>query len=105
MSALRRYEILLPKRFNDGAAVPEELFADTAAELRERFGAMSWETQIIRGEWEHEGVIFRDELLRVVVDAPRTADAQQFFVELKETLKTRFQQIEMWITWFDIGTI
>ncbi len=105
MSALRRYEILLPKRFNDGTAVPEEFFADTGAELRERFGAMSWDTQIIRGEWEHEGVIFRDELLRVVVDTPRTPDAQQYFVDLKEKLKARFQQIEMWITWVDIGTI
>src|SRR6266853_3958790 len=75
MSALRRYEILLPRRFNDGTAVPDELLADTATELREKFGAMSWETQIIRGEWEHEGVVFRDELLRVVIDAPRTAEA------------------------------
>ena len=74
MSALRRYEILLPRRFNDGTAVPEELLADTATELRENFGAMSWETQIIRGEWEYEGVIFRDELLRVVVDATRTPE-------------------------------
>ncbi|MEA3208834.1 MAG: hypothetical protein QOE70_1891 [Chthoniobacter sp.] len=105
MSALRRYEILLPRRFNDGTAVPEELLADTATELREQFGAMSWETQIIRGEWEHEGVIFRDELLRIVVDAPPTPEAQRFFVAFKESLKARFQQIEMWITWFDIGTV
>ena len=105
MSALRRYEILLPRRFNDGTAVPDELLADTATELREKFGAMSWETQIIRGEWEHEGVVFRDELLRVVIDAPRTAEAQRFFVEFKEKLKARFEQIEIWVTWFDIGTI
>src|SRR5437588_11383803 len=75
MSALRRYEILLPRRFNDRTAVPDELLADTATELREHFGAMSWETQIIRGDWEHEDVIFRDELLRLVVDAPRTPEA------------------------------
>jgi hypothetical protein len=105
MSALRRYEILLPRRFNDRTAVPDELLADTATELREHFGAMSWETQIIRGEWDHEGVIFRDELIRLVVDAPRTPEAHRFFVDFKEKLKARFRQIEMWITWFDIGTI
>lgn len=105
MSALRRYEILLPRRFNDGTEVPEELLADTATELREKFGAMSWETQIIRGEWEHEGVIFRDELLRIVIDAPRTREAQQFFVDFKEKLKARFQQVEMWISAFDIEVI
>jgi len=27
--AFRRFEILLPLRFNDGSAVPEELVADT----------------------------------------------------------------------------
>jgi hypothetical protein len=29
MSSLRRYEILLPLRFNDGQQVPPELVADT----------------------------------------------------------------------------
>ena len=47
----RRYEILLPLRFNDGAEVPEQLLVDTLFELRERFGAVSSETQIIQGQW------------------------------------------------------
>ena len=33
MSASRRYEILLPLRFNDGQAVPDALIADTLLEL------------------------------------------------------------------------
>jgi hypothetical protein len=33
MSASRRYEILLPLRFNDGHPVPDELVADTLIEL------------------------------------------------------------------------
>ena len=49
MSALRRYEILLPLRFNDGQSVPDALISDTLIELENRFGAVSWETQIIRG--------------------------------------------------------
>ena len=105
MSSLRRYEILLPKLFNDGNAIPDEFFGDTLSELRSRFGAVSLETQIIRGQWEHGGQIYRDEVLRVFVDVPRTEDAHEFFIDFKETLKARFQQIEMWITWFDIGTI
>ena len=35
-SSYRRYEILLPRRFNDGQAVPDELIAETLLELRER---------------------------------------------------------------------
>ena len=47
--AFRRFEILLPLRFNDGALVPEELVGDTLLSLRQRFGAVSCETQTIRG--------------------------------------------------------
>jgi hypothetical protein len=49
MSASRRYEILLPLRFNDGQQVPEELLSDALVELEQKFEAVSWETQIIRG--------------------------------------------------------
>ena len=105
MNELRRFEILLPRRFNDGSWIPKRLFVLTLRELRIPFGAVSNETQVIRGQWEYSGVIFRDEVMRGFVDAPRTSHAQDFFVEFKETLKARFQQIEMWITWFDIGTI
>ena len=63
MSSLqRRFEILLPQRFNDGQAVPDELFADTLLELRQQFHAVSSETQIIRGAWEHGGQAFRERL-------------------------------------------
>jgi hypothetical protein len=43
---IRRYEILLPLRFNDGQPVPDELVADTLLELEQQFGAgspsLSW---------------------------------------------------------------
>lgn len=45
----RRFEILLPLRFNDGRAVPDELIGATLEELQDRFGAVSCETQAIRG--------------------------------------------------------
>lgn len=45
----RRFEILLPLRFNDGQPVPDDLVAETVVELRTRFGAVSCETQTIRG--------------------------------------------------------
>jgi hypothetical protein len=34
-TSFRRFEILLPLRFNDGRPVPDELIADTINELRE----------------------------------------------------------------------
>ena len=43
----RRYEILLPLRFNDGQRVPKALLAQTVQELEDRFGAVSCETQTL----------------------------------------------------------
>ena len=63
-SSLRRYEILLPLRFNDGSPVPDELVGQTILELRQQFHAISSETQVIRGHWQHQGEEFRDELGR-----------------------------------------
>ena len=52
--SLRRYEILLPLRFNDGQPMPDDLVADTLVELEQRFGAVSIETQRISGLWRKE---------------------------------------------------
>ncbi len=62
MSALRRYEILLPSQFNDGRPIPQELIADTLSELEQEFGAVSCEAQAILGLWRREGELYRDSL-------------------------------------------
>ena len=58
MTALRRYEILLPLRFNDNQPVPDSMLGEALVELRRRFGAVTWETQVIEGAWEHAGQLF-----------------------------------------------
>ena len=98
MSMLRRYEILVPLVFNNGSAVPEELLAQTFAELRARFGAASWETQVLRGSWEHEGTTYEENFTRSFVDVPDDPEHRRFFIDLKEKLKTRFDQLDVWIT-------
>lgn len=95
---LRRFEVLLPLRFNDGRAVPDDLLADTLIELESRFGAVSCESQTIRGLWQHEGQGFRDDLVRVFVDVEDAPSSREFFTEFKERLKTRFQQLDIWLT-------
>ena len=98
MNALRRYEILVPLVFNDGQPVPEELLALTFAELRDRFGAASWETQTVRGTWEWQREVHEDNLTRFFVDVPDVPEHRQFFRFFKETLKERFRQLDIWIT-------
>jgi hypothetical protein len=93
----RRFEVLLPLRFNDGQAVPEEAVAETLLELESRFGAVSCETQSIRGYWRHEGASYRDDLIRVFVDVVDDPGYRQFFLDLKVRLKVRYQQLDIWM--------
>ena len=101
----RRFELLLPTKFNSGQSVPNETFADTLLELEERFGAVSCETQTIEGRWRYRGQLYRDESIRIFVDVPDTAESRQFFVELKERLKERFQQVDIWMTTYPLEVI
>lgn len=102
---LRRFEVLLPLRFNDGQSVPEALIADTLIELEDRFGAVSCETQTIRGHWRYEGIPYRDDLIRVFVDVPDEPEARRFFIEFKVRLKAVFGQIDIWMTTYLIEVI
>jgi hypothetical protein len=95
----------LPLRFNDGQPVPNELIADALLELRLRFGAVSCETQTIRGLWQHQEQIFRDDLVRVFVDVSDEPESRAFFVDFKERIKTRFQQLDIWMTTYPIDVI
>jgi hypothetical protein len=104
-ASFRRFEILLPLRFNDGKPVPDELVADTLTDLEQRFGAVSSESQVIRGIWHSQGQVFRDESARVFVDVPDLPENRQFFVELKDRLKVRLQQLDIWMTSYLIDVI
>lgn len=104
-TTLRRYEFLLPLRFNDGQPVPDTLVADSLLELEDRFGAVSSETQVIRGFWKHEGQRYRDELVRIFVDVPDNPETREFFAAYKEQLKSRFRQIDIWMTTYPIEVV
>jgi hypothetical protein len=84
----RRFELLLPTRFNSGDVGRAELFAETLLDLEARFGAVSSETQRIEGRWRYHE--YRDELVRIFCDVPDSAENRQFFIAFKETLKARF---------------
>jgi hypothetical protein len=101
----RRYEILLPLRFNDGREVPGSLVAETLLDLRSSFGAVSSESQIIQGQWQHGGEVYRDATVRVFVDVVDTPENRAYFVRLKEQLKARFQQIDIWLTSYPIDVL
>jgi hypothetical protein len=100
---LRRFEILLPLKFNDGTRVPAELLEQTKAELKREFGGLSSESQVIQGfDRDTDG---EDTMVRLFADVPDTAENLAFFLTAKERLKKRFQQEEIWITTHQIESI
>ena len=104
-SNFRRFEILLPLQFNDGQTIPNTLLGQTVTQLRDQFGSVSTETQIIRGLWQHAGTSYRDELTRIFVDVPDTPENREFFRSFKEQLKVRFQQLDIWMVAYPVEVI
>ncbi|MBP9665222.1 MAG: hypothetical protein KBD94_11410 [Pyrinomonadaceae bacterium] len=102
---LRRYEILLPLQFNDGTDVPSELLSDAVLEIVDRFGAVSYETQKVEGHWRHEGVLYRDTLVKVVIDLTDDRANHKWMREYKSRWKTKLGQIDLWLVSYviDIG--
>jgi len=100
--SFRRYEIILPTRYNDGSPVEEEHYLWAGEELADRFGAYTFEPQPLRGVWIHQGARYQENNLRVFVDVEDTPENAEFFNRFKEALKRRFRQIDIWIVSYEI---
>ncbi len=57
--------------------------ADAVLEIVNQFGAASYETQKLEGHWRHGGVLYRDNLVIVIVDVPDHADGRQWMVSYR----------------------
>jgi ATP-dependent protease HslVU (ClpYQ) peptidase subunit len=101
----RRYEILLPLKFNDGQPVPAEALNQTREELLARFEGPTVHPYSLLGIWQHEGQRYEDELVRLTVDVEDTEENQFFFSNLKTTLLERFQQVEIYIVSYPINRL
>ena len=98
----RRFEVLIPRQFNDGTAVPQELIGEAAFEIAIHFGASSFEKQIIEGHWHHGESMYRDKLARIFVDVPDTAKNRQWMRQFKARWKARLKQVELWMVSYRI---
>jgi hypothetical protein len=101
-SKWRRFEVLLPLQFNDGRDVPNEWLADAVLEIVEHFGAASYETQKVEGHWRHEAILYRDNLVRIVVDVPDSAKNRRWMKQFKGRWKVRLEQLELWMVSYGI---
>jgi hypothetical protein len=101
-SRWRRYEVLLPLQFNDGREIPSEWLAEAVLEIVEHFGAASYETQKVEGHWRQGGVVYRDDLVKLVVDLPDSAMNRRWMQQFKDRWKARLAQLELWMVSYRI---
>ena len=101
-SKWRRYEVLLPTQFNDGREVPSDWLVDALLEIVDHFGAASYETQKVEGHWRHAGVLYRDSLVKVVVDVPDNKENRQWLKAFRDRWKEKLEQIELWLVSYRI---
>jgi hypothetical protein len=93
-----RFEILLPLFYNDGRPIEPEKFRASDDDLVDIFGATSTDQITVRGQWKYQTIVYSDQLVRVRVDIDDTPENWEAMRSIKETLKARFEQIDIWIT-------
>ena len=101
----RRYEILLPLTNNDNRPISAEKFYETRNELIGQFGAVSMTPGTVLGEWIHEHRRYEDESLRLLIDVADTPENRQFFIDFKQVLCNRFEQIEIYIISYPVDVL
>ena len=101
-SKSRRYEVLLPVRFNDGRDVPEKLLGEAVNEIVEQFNAVTFYKESAEGRWRNEETLFRDDLALIVVDVPDTAKNRKWMKAFKEKWKQRLKQLDIWMVSYRI---
>jgi hypothetical protein len=63
-------------------------------EIVEQFDAASYETQKVEGHWRHQGILYRDSLVKIVIDATMR--------EYKARWKEKLEQLELWLVSYTI---
>ena len=101
-SKSRRFEVLLPARFNDGKDVPDELLGAAIDEIVERFHAASYYKDAAEGYWRYEEKVFHDNLGLLVVDVPDTTANRNWMKAFKARWKQRLDQFEIWMVSYRI---
>ena len=96
----RRYEILLPAKYNDGRAIMHECMQcipQTLMEALNQFGALSYNPHSIQGVWTFDGQRYEDELFKLTVDVDDGPHSRQFIAHFKAELLERFAQLEIYV--------
>lgn len=93
-----RFELLLPLFDNEGNAFEPETFFDVQRRLLARFGGYRCQPLSPHfGAWMNEETTYYDKLLMFTVEAPRSDESLDWFLEYKARLINEFQQVEIYL--------
>jgi hypothetical protein len=54
------------------------------------------------GQWQHESILYRDELACIVVDVPDTTKSRKWMRAFKTRWRERLEQIDLWMVSYPI---
>lgn len=101
-SKLRRFEILLPQKFNDGKEIPRKVLGLALQEVIDKFDAASFEPVTVEGYWRHEGILYSDVLSKIVIDIPDNPENIQWMRDYKARWKEKLEQLDLWLVSYEI---
>ena len=101
---MRKYDIYLPLKYNDGSEVEPEKLEEIQQQLMAVFGALTVSplSAPLQGTWRYGGVEFVDDIFRIEII---TDEEIYFFKNFKRQLKRTLRQLDILITVQDIRTI
>jgi len=104
---MKKYEIYLPLRYNDGSNVEPEKLKQIRQQLIAVFGAITASplSAPYQGTWRYGGVEFIDDIIRIEVITEEDLTSNRFFKRYKQQLKRTLRQFEILITVQDIQRI
>jgi hypothetical protein len=98
----RSFEMLVPRRFNDGRDVPGERISQAILEIVDHFGAAGHGIQPIVGLWQNGGVLYQDDLARIAVDVTDLPPNREWMKQFKARWKQKLDQLEIWMVSYRI---
>jgi len=104
---MRKYEIYLPLKYNDGKEIEAEKIKQIREELIGVFGAVtvSSRSSPYQGTWKYGGVEYIDDIIKVEIVTSGDKITKKFLKDFKERVKESLRQVDILITTHGIQVI
>ena len=104
---MRKYEIYLPLKYNDGKDIEPEKIKQIKQELVAKFGAItvSSRSSPYQGTWKYGGVEYIDDIIKIEILTSGDNVTKRLLKTFKERLKNDLRQFDILITTHGIQVI